>query len=146
MSRYELSSRFCGGMGAALATVPEEVLPNKCEDVEQVFKQVSKYEKMKALTKLLDENDIKDVDIVVNYDLPTSVEEYVHKDRENRRVGHRGKAAFFDIDHDAGLVDDLTRVSAASTSPCQTSFQLKAPPHARLAMQWVVTSELLLIH
>ncbi|XP_073946965.1 ATP-dependent RNA helicase vasa-like [Choristoneura fumiferana] len=209
MSRYELSSRFCGDMGAALATVPEEISPNKCEDVEQVFKQVSKYEKMKALTKLLDENDgkrvvvfaktnrnadfiavmlseqrklttsihgerlrrdkqlarksfisghhhilvatsaavcgpdIKDVDIVVNYDLPTSVEEYVHRIVRTGRVGHRGKAvSFFDIDHDAGLVDDLTRVLRQANQPLPDFFPVESAATCQISDAMAVTSEL----
>ncbi|KAI8437522.1 hypothetical protein MSG28_011828 [Choristoneura fumiferana] len=186
MSDHEITSRFCGDMGAAdLATA----LPNNCKDVEQIFQQVNKYEKMKALKQLLDENDgkrilvfvktnrsadfiammlseqrnlatfihgdrlqhdkdlarqdfmsghlnilvatsaavcgldIKHVDIVVNYDLPTSVDEYVHRIGRTRRVGHRGKAiSFFDIDHDSSLVEDLTRVLWPANQPSPDSF------------------------
>ncbi|KAI8426598.1 hypothetical protein MSG28_005381 [Choristoneura fumiferana] len=192
-------------MGAALAAVPEEISPNKWEDVEQVFKQVSKYEKMNALTKLLDENDgkrvlvfaktnrnadfiavmlsgaaeindvyprralaarqeagteklhkrspphpgghvgcyIKDVDIVVNYDLPTSVEEYVHRIVRTGRVGHRGKAvSFFDIDHDAGLVDDLTRVLRQANQPLPDFFLFESAATCQISDAMAVMSEL----
>lgn len=41
--------------------------------------------------------DIKNVDIVVNYDLPKSIDEYVHRIGRTGRVGNRGKAvSFFD--------------------------------------------------
>lgn len=43
--------------------------------------------------------DIKNVDIVVNYDLPKSIDEYVHRIGRTGRVGNRGKAvSFFDAD------------------------------------------------
>lgn len=44
-------------------------------------------------------SDIKNVDIVVNYDLPKSIDEYVHRIGRTGRVGNRGKAvSFYDSD------------------------------------------------
>lgn len=40
-------------------------------------------------------SDIKNVDIVVNYDLPKSIDEYVHRIGRTGRVGNRGKAVSF---------------------------------------------------
>ncbi|XP_075980870.1 ATP-dependent RNA helicase vasa [Anticarsia gemmatalis] len=146
-------------------------------DVEQVFHQVTKYEKQATLKKLIEENDrkrilvfvetkrnadfiaamlseqqmltssihgdrqqrereealdnfksgrhfilvatavaargldIKNVDIVVNYDLPKSIDEYVHRIGRTGRVGNRGKAvSFFDADQDIALVADLAKI------------------------------------
>ncbi|KAJ8717955.1 hypothetical protein PYW07_005885 [Mythimna separata] len=146
-------------------------------DVEQIFHQVTKYEKQQTLKKLIEENDrkrvlvfvetkrnadfiaamlseqqmmtssihgdrmqrereealdnfksgrhcilvatavaargldIKNVDIVVNYDLPKSIDEYVHRIGRTGRVGNRGKAvSFFDADQDMGLVADLAKI------------------------------------
>ncbi|KAJ0174069.1 hypothetical protein K1T71_010215 [Dendrolimus kikuchii] len=146
-------------------------------DVEQIFHQVTKYEKQNLLKKLIEENDgkrvlvfvetkrnadfiaamlseqqmmttsihgdrmqrereealhsfkagrhcilvatavaargldIKNVDIVVNYDLPKSIDEYVHRIGRTGRVGNRGKAvSFFDSDHDIALVADLAKI------------------------------------
>lgn len=146
-------------------------------DVEQIFHEVSKYEKQNMLKKLVEENerkrilvfvetkrnadyiaamlsgqqlltssihgdrlqrereealdnfksgkhyilvatavaarglDIKNVDIVVNYDLPKSIDEYVHRIGRTGRVGNRGKAvSFFDQDQDIALVADLAKI------------------------------------
>ncbi|XP_045452510.1 ATP-dependent RNA helicase vasa [Melitaea cinxia] len=55
--------------------------------------------------------DIKNVDIVVNYDLPKSIDEYVHRIGRTGRVGNRGKAvSFFDSEKDVALVADLAKI------------------------------------
>ncbi|XP_063830580.1 ATP-dependent RNA helicase vasa [Ostrinia nubilalis] len=55
--------------------------------------------------------DIKNVDIVVNYDLPKSIDEYVHRIGRTGRVGNRGKAvSFFDSDQDNALAADLAKI------------------------------------
>ncbi|KAM3963269.1 LOW QUALITY PROTEIN: vasa-like [Aphomia sociella] len=146
-------------------------------DVEQIFHQVSKYEKQNTLKKLIEENDrrrilvfvetkrnadfiaamlseqqmltssihgdrlqrereealhnfksghhfilvatavaargldIKNVDIVVNYDLPKSIDEYVHRIGRTGRVGNRGKAvSFYDADQNSALAADLGKI------------------------------------
>ncbi|KAF9818694.1 hypothetical protein SFRURICE_011740 [Spodoptera frugiperda] len=146
-------------------------------DVEQIFHQVTKYEKQTTLKKLIEENDgkrilvfvetkrnadfiaamlseqqmltssihgdrmqrereealdnfksgrhcilvatavaargldIKNVDIVVNYDLPKSIDEYVHRIGRTGRVGNRGKAvSFYDGDQDMQLAADLAKI------------------------------------
>ncbi|KAI8420560.1 hypothetical protein MSG28_009019 [Choristoneura fumiferana] len=206
MSHCEITSRLCGDMeAAALVTASNEALP---KDVEQIFQQVSKYDKMKALTKLLGENDgkrvlvfvktkrnadfiavmlseqqkltssihgdrlqrdreqarqnfnsghhnilvatsaavcgsdIKHVDIVVNYDLPTSVDEYVHRIGRTGRVGHRGKAvSFFDVDYDAELVADLARVLRQADQPLPDFFPVSGAATCQANDAMAVTSE-----
>ncbi|CAH0713272.1 unnamed protein product, partial [Brenthis ino] len=153
-------------------------------DVEQIFHQVTKYEKQNMLTKLIEDNDgkrvlvfvetkrnadfiaallsqqqmltssihgdrmqkereealenfksgrhcilvatavaargldIKNVDIVVNYDLPKSIDEYVHRIGRTGRVGNRGKAvSFFDSDQDVALVADLAKILRQADQP-----------------------------
>jgi probable ATP-dependent RNA helicase DDX4 len=55
--------------------------------------------------------DIKDVSHVVNYDLPKSVDEYVHRIGRTGRVGNRGKAtSFYDPEVDAPLAKDLLKI------------------------------------
>jgi len=55
--------------------------------------------------------DIKNVSHVINYDLPTSIDEYVHRIGRTGRVGNRGKAtSFYDSSHDSGLVSDLVKI------------------------------------
>ncbi|KAI8420007.1 hypothetical protein MSG28_008605 [Choristoneura fumiferana] len=159
-------------------------------DVEQIFHQVTKYEKQNTLKKLIEENDgkrvlvfvetkrnadfiaavlseqqmltssihgdrmqrerelalqnfksghhcilvatavaargldIKNVDIVVNYDLPKSIDEYVHRIGRTGRVGNRGKAvSYFDADQDAGLAADLAKILRQADQPIPDFLQ-----------------------
>ncbi|XP_048483613.1 ATP-dependent RNA helicase vasa isoform X2 [Plutella xylostella] len=55
--------------------------------------------------------DIKNVDIVVNYDLPKSIDEYVHRIGRTGRVGNRGQAvSFYDSEKDSALLADLSKI------------------------------------
>merc|ERR1712060_164233 len=55
--------------------------------------------------------DIKEVKHVVNYDLPKSIDEYVHRIGRTGRLGNTGRAtSFFDTQQDSGLAGDLVRV------------------------------------
>ncbi|XP_050352420.1 ATP-dependent RNA helicase vasa [Nymphalis io] len=160
------------------------VIGGASTDVEQIFHQVTKYEKQNMLKKLIEENDgkrilvfvetkrnadfiaamlseqqmltssihgdrmqrereealhnfksgrhcilvatavaargldIKNVDIVVNYDLPKSIDEYVHRIGRTGRVGNRGMAvSFFDSDQDVALVADLAKILRQADQP-----------------------------
>jgi probable ATP-dependent RNA helicase DDX4 len=55
--------------------------------------------------------DIKNVSHVVNYDLPKSIDEYVHRIGRTGRVGNRGKAtSFYDPEFDAPLAKQLLKI------------------------------------
>ncbi|PSN53351.1 ATP-dependent RNA helicase vasa [Blattella germanica] len=55
--------------------------------------------------------DIKNVSHVVNFDLPKSIDEYVHRIGRTGRVGNRGKAtSFYDPEVDAPLARDLVKI------------------------------------
>merc|ERR1711972_28077 len=55
--------------------------------------------------------DIRGVQHVVNYDLPKSIDEYVHRIGRTGRLGNTGRAtSFFDTQQDSGLAGDLVRV------------------------------------
>lgn len=55
--------------------------------------------------------DIKNVYHVVNYDLPKSIDEYVHQIGRTGRVGNCGKAtSFYDPEVDAPLARDLVKI------------------------------------
>lgn len=59
--------------------------------------------------------DIKDVRHVVNYDLPQSVDEYVHRVGRTGRVGNLGKAtSFYDSDANGALAQPLVKILAES--------------------------------
>nr|ADM64419.1 VASA protein [Eriocheir sinensis] len=55
--------------------------------------------------------DIRGVGNLINYDLPKTADEYVHRIGRTGRVGNRGQAvSFFDPDQDYGLAKDLVRI------------------------------------
>lgn len=55
--------------------------------------------------------DIKDVKYVVNYDLPKTIDEYVHRIGRTGRLGNAGKAiSFFDPDCDGPIASELIRI------------------------------------
>ncbi|XP_072759593.1 ATP-dependent RNA helicase vasa [Anoplolepis gracilipes] len=55
--------------------------------------------------------DIKNVAHVINFDLPKTIDEYVHRIGRTGRVGNRGKAtSFFDSNVDLPLSGDLVKI------------------------------------
>lgn len=55
--------------------------------------------------------DIKNVSHVVNYDLPKSIDDYVHRIGRTGRVGNKGRAtSFYDMEADAGIAADLVKI------------------------------------
>lgn len=54
--------------------------------------------------------DLPKVSMVINYDMPNELDEYVHRIGRTGRIGNTGKAiSFFDPERDRRLIDDLTR-------------------------------------
>ncbi|WCJ21040.1 DEAD-box ATP-dependent RNA helicase 14 [Euphorbia peplus] len=54
--------------------------------------------------------DVKDIRVVVNYDFPTGVEDYVHRIGRTGRAGATGVAHTFFGDHDAKYASELIKV------------------------------------
>merc|ERR1712226_1578642 len=55
--------------------------------------------------------DIKGVEHVINYDLPKSIDEYVHRIGRTGRVGNKGKStSFFDGDHDTAVAGGIVTI------------------------------------
>lgn len=55
--------------------------------------------------------DIEGIQHVINYDLPNSIDEYVHRIGRTGRVGNRGKAtSFFDPSSDAAMAGGLAKI------------------------------------
>ncbi|KYN02147.1 PREDICTED: ATP-dependent RNA helicase vasa [Cyphomyrmex costatus] len=62
--------------------------------------------------------DIKNVSHVINFDLPKTIDEYVHRIGRTGRVGNRGKAtSFFDSSTDMPLTDDLIKILKQAGQP-----------------------------
>lgn len=59
--------------------------------------------------------DIKDVRHVINYDLPQSIDEYVHRVGRTGRVGNLGKASsFYDSEANSALASALVKILSES--------------------------------
>lgn len=57
--------------------------------------------------------DIPNVKHVVNYDLPSSIDEYVHRIGRTGRLGNQGLAtAFFDVRKDTQIARSLVKILA----------------------------------
>ena len=62
---------------------------------------------------------------VVNYDLPKSIDEYVHRIGRTGRLGNTGFAtSFFDVKVDTGLAGPLVGVLTDSQQVCHHSNTL----------------------
>lgn len=54
--------------------------------------------------------DLPEVSMVVNYDMPNELDEYVHRIGRTGRIGNTGRAiSFYDPSHDSRIINDLTR-------------------------------------
>lgn len=54
--------------------------------------------------------DLPKVSMVINYEMPNQLDEYIHRIGRTGRIGNTGRAiSFFDPDRDTGLIQDLTR-------------------------------------
>ncbi|XP_033150896.1 ATP-dependent RNA helicase vasa [Drosophila busckii] len=59
--------------------------------------------------------DIKNIKHVINYDMPSSIDDYVHRIGRTGRVGNNGRAtSFFDPDNDRALAGDLIKILKGS--------------------------------
>jgi len=64
--------------------------------------------------------DIPKVSVVINYDMPTEIDEYVHRIGRTGRVGNTGRAiSFFDSEKDADMAPKLVGIlsNAGQTAP-----------------------------
>lgn len=78
--------------------------------------------------------DIKDIETVINFDLPTEIDDYVHRIGRTGRAGREGKSiAFFDARTDGKLGKDLIQIlqDAKQEVPSfipSTSFETRRSP------------------
>ncbi|GBP66287.1 Probable ATP-dependent RNA helicase DDX23 [Eumeta japonica] len=84
--------------------------------------------------------DIKDVSIVINYDMAKTIEDYTHRIGRTGRAGKTGKAISFVTKEDSGLFYDLKQVLlASSVSTCPP--ELMNHPDAQHKPGTVVTKK-----
>jgi superfamily II DNA/RNA helicase len=72
--------------------------------------------------------DIPDVGHVINYDLPGTPEDYVHRIGRTGRAGRSGVAVSFIAEDQRHLVRDIERVIGKQLDPDATSPKVKLPP------------------
>lgn len=62
--------------------------------------------------------DIPDVQHVINFDLPSNIDEYVHRIGRTGRCGNTGRAvSFYDLEADSQLAPSLVRVLSRVGDP-----------------------------
>ncbi|NXC44100.1 DDX52 helicase, partial [Penelope pileata] len=61
--------------------------------------------------------DFKGVNMVINYDLPTSAVEYIHRIGRTGRAGHTGKAVTFFTEDDKPLLRSIANVIQRAGCP-----------------------------
>lgn len=67
--------------------------------------------------------DLPKVTMVINYDLPNELDEYIHRIGRTGRIGNTGRAiSFFDPERDMRLVNELTRVLRQAQQPIPDFF------------------------
>lgn len=74
--------------------------------------------------------DVPDISHVINYDLPSNPEEYVHRIGRTGRAGRSGVALSFIAENESHLVRDIERVIGKQLDPTRTAAQpkVKLPP------------------
>ena len=82
--------------------------------------------------------DIPDVKHVINYDLPSGIDEYVHRIGRTGRCGNLGKAtSFFDPDRDRDLARSLVTALSHVSMPIISLFFDSACVHALSRVQFL---------
>ncbi len=71
--------------------------------------------------------DVKNIELVVNYDLPDNPEDYVHRIGRTGRAGRDGRAISFATPDQRGDVKDIERVLRSSITTSQLPGGLAAP-------------------
>jgi superfamily II DNA/RNA helicase len=54
--------------------------------------------------------DVRDISVVINYDLPTNIEDYVHRIGRTGRAGDKGRSYSFINSTELSLLPDLVKV------------------------------------
>ena len=71
--------------------------------------------------------DIPHVTHVINFDLPTDVDDYVHRIGRTGRAGKKGLATAFFTDKDTGLAKSLADLLQVPHLPCNFPIAIHRP-------------------
>ncbi|GJN05677.1 hypothetical protein PR202_ga23328 [Eleusine coracana subsp. coracana] len=87
--------------------------------------------------------DVKDIRIVVNYDFPTGVEDYVHRIGRTGRAGATGSAYTFFGDQDAKYASDLVKIleGAGQSVPAQLKEMALRGGYGGRSRRWASTDD-----
>lgn len=67
--------------------------------------------------------DLPKVSLVINYDMPNELDEYIHRIGRTGRIGNTGRAvSFFDPDRDTQLINSLTQALKQAQQPVPDFF------------------------
>jgi len=101
---------FLSGEGLPTTSIHGDRLQREREQALRDFK-TGKFPILVATAVAARGLDIKGVAHVINYDMPNTVDEYVHRVGRTGRVGNMGKAtSFFDNNHDADIAPALVKI------------------------------------
>ncbi|KAJ0974969.1 hypothetical protein J5N97_016934 [Dioscorea zingiberensis] len=86
--------------------------------------------------------DIKDIRVVINYDFPTGVEDYVHRIGRTGRAGATGVSYTFFCDQDAKYASDLVKVleGAGQRVPSELRAMVTRGGYGNKLRRWGPTS------
>jgi len=101
---------YCAGKGFSTTSIHGDREQREREEALRDFKS-GRMRVLVATAVAARGLDIKNVAHVVNFDLPKSVDEYVHRIGRTGRVGNKGKAtSFYDEEQDRAIAGDLVQV------------------------------------
>jgi len=67
--------------------------------------------------------DVKDIKYVINYDLPTQIEDYVHRIGRTGRAGTHGTAYSFFSKKNCGLAADMISILKKADMPVEDGLK-----------------------
>ena len=71
--------------------------------------------------------DVKDLNLVINYDVPNHLEEYVHRAGRTGRAGNKGTAITFISEEEETYAPDLVKALKDSKAVVPTDLQVLHP-------------------
>ncbi|KAJ6829522.1 putative DEAD-box ATP-dependent RNA helicase 14 isoform X3 [Iris pallida] len=87
--------------------------------------------------------DVKDIRVVVNYDFPTGVEDYVHRIGRTGRAGAKGEAYTFFCDQDSKYASDLVKIleGASQQVPVELRDMVSRGGYGGKSRRWASSSD-----